>query len=112
MSDPMIDRLGFAAWADNLIADALENLVEPVSVEIESDKAILVFRVEDGYVHATIRAYVPGIGWHYHDRVIKNNVANQSHKPIKGCCGQIKAPDDQGEPSRSGGALQGDGDFD
>jgi hypothetical protein len=101
MSDlPSINRLGFGAWADNLIVNALENIVEPVSMEIESDKAIIVFRVEDGYTHVTVRAYVPGLGWQYHDRVMKNKVAPSgltAKKPARG----KKKEDNQGKPTRS-----------
>ena len=67
-----IARLGFEAWADNVIADAIENMdgqiVETVN---ETPDCTFVVRIVDGKATFTVRAYVPGDGWKYHDRTIK-----------------------------------------
>lgn len=71
----MINRLGFEAWADNLIVNVIENLesMPPVAGPIvsEEDDVTVHVRLQEGQVSATIRAYIPGSGWHYHDRVVK-----------------------------------------
>lgn len=71
-SPEMVNRLGFEAWADNLIASSMEG-VDPSfhSSWTENDDLVLLIRVEDGMVHATVRAFVEGQGWLYHDRTIK-----------------------------------------
>lgn len=74
MNDPdQIKRLGFEAWADNLIVNALENLAGEQKVELDMDEGDVTIMVRtDGHMAtATVRAYVAGKGWHYHDRVIK-----------------------------------------
>lgn len=72
--DPdQIQRLGFTAWADNLIANVIEELPNnrPYDYDVESEDVTVVIRVIGKDLTATVRAYVPGEGWHYHDRVIK-----------------------------------------
>lgn len=67
-----IQRLGFEAWADNLIVNALEDLAgEPkLDLDMEEGDVTLVIRTDGKQATATVRAYVAGRGWHYHDRVI------------------------------------------
>ena len=76
MNDPndQIQRLGFEAWADNLIVNAVEDMSgEPrLDLTYEGNDVMLVVRKHgDGHMLASVRAYVEGKGWHYHDRVIK-----------------------------------------
>lgn len=71
--DPhMVNRLGFEAWADNLIVNAIENMAGKPDVDLDMDEGdlTLVIRTDGKQVTATVRAYVAGSGWHYHDRVI------------------------------------------
>ena len=67
-----VDRLGFEAWADNLIVNALEDLAgEPkLDLDMEEGDVTLVIRADGKQATATVRAYVAGSSWHYHDRVI------------------------------------------
>ncbi len=73
-----IQRLGFEAWADNIIVNVVENLstrpLLPFEFSSEEDDITVHVRLQEGSVSATVRAYVPGKGWHYHDRVIKVGV--------------------------------------
>lgn len=68
-----IQRLGFEAWADNLIVNTLEDGVQKnwASCWVENDDLVLMMRFEDGKAVASVRAYVEGKGWMYHDRTIK-----------------------------------------
>lgn len=68
-----IQRLGFTAWADNLIVNAIEDLgvKRPYHYDVESEDVTIVLRQIGDEVTATVRAYIPGSGWYYHDRVIK-----------------------------------------
>ena len=68
-----INRLGFEAWADNLIVNVIENMgmTRPFEVVTEDDDVTVHVRLQEGQVQATVRAYVSGRGWHYHDRVVK-----------------------------------------
>lgn len=67
-----IDRLGFQAWADNLIADALENIsAAPKDFDDERAEATIVGRIVDGKITVAVRAYVPGLGWQTTDRTTK-----------------------------------------
>lgn len=68
----MINRLGFEAWADNLIVNVIEDLGKaPFEYVAEEDDVTVHVRLQEGQVSATIRAYIPGKGWQYHDRVVK-----------------------------------------
>lgn len=77
--DPeQIQRLGFEAWADNLIVNALENMEALEAREIscdgyrnENESVAVNARKEGGFIHATVRAYVEGQGWKVHERTIK-----------------------------------------
>lgn len=68
----MVNRLGFEAWADNLIVNAIENLAgqHPVELDMDEGDVTLIIRTDGKQATATVRAYVAGSGWHYHDRVI------------------------------------------
>lgn len=77
----MINRLGFEAWADNLIVNVIEDMkgapcdllkgtCSPYAAE-RDDVTINIHVGPLGEVHATVRAYVPGKGWLYHDRTVK-----------------------------------------
>lgn len=67
-----IQRLGFEAWADNLIVNALEDMAggSPVELDLEQGDLTLLIRTDGKEATATVRAYVEGKGWLYHDRVI------------------------------------------
>lgn len=68
----LIQRQGFEAWADNIIVNIIEDLgTTPFEYVAEEDDVTVHIRLQDGQVSATIRAYIPGKGWQYHDRVIK-----------------------------------------
>lgn len=80
MNEPndQIQRLGFEAWADNLIINAVENLEALEASELscdgcttEGNDVTVSVRLRDGEINATVRAWIKGKGWHYHDRVIK-----------------------------------------
>jgi uncharacterized metal-binding protein len=68
-----IQRLGFTAWADNLIVNAIEDLGDkrPYDYDVESEDVTIVLRQIGDEITATVRAYIPGQGWYYHDRTIK-----------------------------------------
>jgi len=77
--DPQqVGRLGFETWADNLIVNALEDMADQPSLDLDMEEGdvTLVIRTNGKQATATVRAYVAGSGWHYHDRVIhlKGNV--------------------------------------
>jgi hypothetical protein len=80
MNEPndQIQRLGFEAWADNIIVNVVENITSrpagPYEFSSEEEDVTVLVRLRDGEINATIRAYIPGKGWHYHDRVIKVGV--------------------------------------
>jgi len=80
MNEPndQIQRLGFEAWADNIIVNVVENITSrlagPYEFSSEEEDVTVCVRLRDGEINATVRAYIPGNGWHYHDRVIKVGV--------------------------------------
>lgn len=80
MNDPndQIQRLGFEAWADNIIVNVVENIMSrpagPYEFSSEEEDVTVCVRLRDGEINATVRAYIPNKGWHYHDRVIKVGV--------------------------------------
>ena len=67
-----VNRLGFETWADNLIVNALEDLAGQPSIDLDMEEGdvTLVIRTDGSTATATVRAYVAGKGWQYHDRVI------------------------------------------
>jgi hypothetical protein len=76
MTDPdsnHIQRLGFNAWADNLIVNVVEDLKgqRPFDHDLETEDVTVLVRVIGDDLTATVRAYVPGSGWYYHDRTLK-----------------------------------------
>lgn len=68
-----VNRLGFEAWADNLIVNAIEDMRKdvPVTLDKENEHLTFVIRFDGDTATATVRAYVDGLGWFYHDRNIK-----------------------------------------
>ena len=69
-----IQRLGFEAWADSQIVNALEGLdVRSASYLDERDDMTVFVRVEDGMAYATVRAHVnlAGNSWHVHTREVR-----------------------------------------
>lgn len=72
--DPhMVNRLGFEAWADNMIVNAIEDMAGSGRPDLDVDEGdvVLVIRSDGKEANATVRAYVAGQGWQYHDRTIK-----------------------------------------
>lgn len=67
-----IDRLGFEAWADNLIVNVMENM-SPDCTEMtwDQDDVHVRIRLLAKDTVAWVRAYVPGYGWKHHERTIK-----------------------------------------
>lgn len=63
-----VNRLGFEAWADNLIVNAIET----IGARLESDDSFSL-RVEKypGGTHYIVSAYVQGKGWLTHSRAVK-----------------------------------------
>jgi hypothetical protein len=66
-----IDRLGFEAWADNLIVNWIEDAPN-VQSHFDHGDATLVVRKEGNLTIATVRAYVAGRGWLSHERTLHN----------------------------------------
>ena len=68
-----INRLGFDAWADNLIANALEDMngkpFERMTIE-GNDYELCLVNYGDT-LGAMVKAYVPGTGWLWLERSIK-----------------------------------------
>lgn len=76
-ADPdQIQRLGFEAWADNLIVDTLEGMAEvanmsaPCEFDAEDDDWSISIRSDGKEATAFVRAYVKGEGWKTTDRLI------------------------------------------
>jgi hypothetical protein len=71
----LIERLGFDAFADDLIADALENLEGDglTTMRVETaDYTLSIDTSEDGtQYHAYLRCYVPVRSWMSAERTIK-----------------------------------------
>ena len=71
--DPQqVQRLGFEAWADNLIVNALEDMAGEPAFNVDLEQGDVTLRIiSDGQqATAIVRAYVKGFGWRHHDRVI------------------------------------------
>jgi len=67
----LIQRLGFEAWADNIIV----NLIEDYGEKLETDSyniRIEKYPTETSYI---VSAYVAGRGWLTHTRTIKKKEA-------------------------------------
>lgn len=67
----MFQRLGFEAWADNLIVNLIEDGKLGDFVIEDSAMSIVVTDGKNGEFNVAVRAYVEGQGWKYHDRIIK-----------------------------------------
>ena len=73
-----IDRLGFAAWADNVLTNMVEDMPEGLNeatFEI-SDELTVALTVIGKDVVGSVRAYVPGYGWKHHERTIRRACYN------------------------------------
>ena len=70
--DEQINRLGFEAWADNVITDALEStFMEAIGhVYYEKPDMCVNITLEENCVTAVLRAYTSE-GWKEHSRTIK-----------------------------------------
>ena len=68
-----IDRLGFGAWADNVIVNWLENMAgeEITARHLDHPDWSMVINREGNKANVTVRGYVPGRGWLTHERTIK-----------------------------------------
>lgn len=68
-----IQRLGFEAWADNLIVNALEDMAGgfPAEVEFAQGDATLFIRTNGQFTDAVVRAWVKDKGWQTHSRTIQ-----------------------------------------
>jgi hypothetical protein len=68
-----INRLGFEAWADNIIVNKLEDVkglsFHSMSI-LAQDYSLTMSRCGDSLV-AVVRAWVPGTGWQTCERTIK-----------------------------------------
>lgn len=74
----LIQRLGYVAYGDNLIVNALENANtgvltdEPVVIySEEKDSHSLTLTATKESILASVRMYVEGAGWQMHERIIK-----------------------------------------
>lgn len=68
MSDlDQINRLGFEAWADNIIV----NLLEDAASKIEADSYNVRIEKYPGETNYIVSAYVQGKGWLTHHRSVK-----------------------------------------
>ena len=69
----VVDRLGFEAWADNLIVDRLENIDTSVAGTSVEDDGTLWVRIETSQerILVSVKAYVQDLGWQMHEREIK-----------------------------------------
>ena len=68
-----IDRLGFEAWADNIIVNWMENMAytEITNEHYDHEDFSLVIARNGDTVTAVARGYVEGKGWLTHERIIK-----------------------------------------
>jgi hypothetical protein len=66
-----VDRLGFEAWADNIIV----NLIEDVASKIDEDSYNVRIEKFPGETNYIVSAYVQGYGWLTHHRSVKRTSA-------------------------------------
>ena len=68
-----VNRLGFEAWADNLIMNLTGELpwggITQMTYEKQGATIIATFHADSTQI--LIRAYIPGQGFKYHERIIK-----------------------------------------
>lgn len=76
-SNPLINRLGFGAWAENIIVNYLEDYTE-IMLSSEGQQTIdkfdeyeLTAKWDGTQVSITVRAYVDGDGWQTLEQTIK-----------------------------------------
>jgi hypothetical protein len=62
-----VNRLGFEAWADNLIV----NLIEDVASKIDEDSYNVRIEKFPGETNYIVSAYVQGHGWLTHHKSVK-----------------------------------------
>jgi len=76
---PSVNRLGFPAWADNLITNTLENLHgQPLRDFIIDEDDVMVSMITDGTTaNFIVRAYVEGKGWLLHERLVHLKTGRQ-----------------------------------
>jgi len=68
-----INRLGFEAWANNLIVNAIENIGDKtVDYTDENAQFFLSIKWKNGIAHCAVRVYVPSTGWEFHELEYKN----------------------------------------
>lgn len=68
--DPdQVQRLGFEAWADNVIVNLVENFGKSVTTDDCFNIQVERYPEETSYI---VRAYVQGRGWLTHTRVVKH----------------------------------------
>jgi hypothetical protein len=71
VNNDLIARLGFEAWADNLIVNAIEDS-HALPYKAEDDHGTIISIEQNGKaLHALVRAY--NNGWQTHERVIENS---------------------------------------
>ena len=76
-SEEQINRLGFGTWADNLIADFIENHRDTmvmgtghISAE-KTDGTMLRAEYGEGKANIVVRGYSSKTGWQTHERSLK-----------------------------------------
>ena len=72
-----IDRLGFEAWADNVIVDTIESLpADCTGFSSHNDDMSVQVTLVGKDVVGRVRAYVRGYGWKHHERTIRRACYN------------------------------------
>lgn len=67
-----IDRLGWEAWADNVLVNMMENLPpDATGLTYHYDDISVQINLVGKDVVGFVRAYVPGYGWKHHERTIR-----------------------------------------
>lgn len=72
-----IDRLGWEAWADNVLVNMMENLPpDATGLTYHYDDISVQINLVGKDVVGLVRAYVPGYGWKHHERTIRRACYN------------------------------------
>ena len=72
-----IDRMGWEAWADNVIVNMMENLPpDATGMSYRYDDISVQISLVGKDVVGFIRAYIPGYGWKHHERTIRRACYN------------------------------------
>ena len=66
-----INRLGFEAWADNVIYNVIQDMKAASKITLHEDYEVTVTRT-NGVFTAVVRCHVEGLGWMTHERSYKN----------------------------------------